>query len=143
MSHSCRRPLRRQRPNRYSVVPKPPEGGFFNAGERRAQDQKVSKIEPDPALNRRAYHVGLPHLYRLLMLHGPGPNWVMSRAPPSMARFFINMTICICCIIGSVIPQNLCRGVTPIRNMTMSHAPSLARYPKRIDSAPNRAMSPE
>jgi hypothetical protein len=31
----------------------------------------------------------------------------------------MNMTICICCIIGSVMPQNLCMGVTPIRKIAI------------------------
>jgi hypothetical protein len=40
-----------------------------------------------------------------------------------MARFFMNITICICCIMGSEIPQSLCMGVTPIRKMAMSQPP--------------------
>src|SRR5215831_13549140 len=60
-----------------------------------------------------------------------------------MVRFFMNMTICICCIIGSAIPQNLCMGVTPMRKMAMSQAPSLARYPRRIERPPKNASSPE
>src|SRR4051812_16905495 len=77
------------------------------------------------------------------MLQGPEPNCVISRAPPSMVRFFRNITICICCIIGSLIPQNLCMGVTPIRKITISQAPSLARYPKRMESAPKSEIRPE
>jgi hypothetical protein len=32
---------------------------------------------------------------RASRLHGPEPSWVMRSAPPSMERFFMNMTNCI------------------------------------------------
>jgi hypothetical protein len=49
----------------------------------------------------------------------------------------------VCCIIGSLMPQNLCIGVTPIRKITISQAPSFARYPSRIERPPAKAITPD
>ena len=61
-----------------------------------------------------------------------------------METFFMKLIICICAIIGSETPQNLCiMGVTATRNSTMSQAPILVRKPSKMQSPPRSASSPE
>jgi hypothetical protein len=58
---------------------------------------------------------------------GPEPSCVISKAPPRIATFFMNMITCICATMGVVIVQNLCiMGVTATRRKAMSRAPILA-----------------
>ena len=64
------------------------------------------------------------------MLFGPGPKDMIRSMAPIIARFFMNMIICICWAIGSSMFQKACSiMLTGIIQTSSINAPRRARYP--------------